>query len=69
VREAHFRGSHAKQFRAQRPQVGLDEFSADGRILPRAVYPVCLVAACTRPADGAWGYINTHYQRWRVALR
>jgi integrase len=27
------------------------------------------VAACTRPADGACGYCNTHDQRWRVACR
>ncbi|WP_052742858.1 tyrosine-type recombinase/integrase, partial [Mycobacterium nebraskense] len=26
------------------------------------------VAACTRPADSARGYCNTHYQRWRSAL-
>jgi hypothetical protein len=30
--------------------------------------PACAVAACTRPADGAGGYCNTHYQRWRAAL-
>jgi len=28
--------------------------------------PACLVLACTRAADGAVGYCNTHYQRWRV---
>ena len=31
--------------------------------------PTCQVAACTRTADGACGYCNTHYQRWRNALR
>ncbi len=69
VRGAVLCQPHAKQFRAVRRPVGLEEFLADGRTRPMPQHRACLVAACTRPADGAGGYCNTHYQRWRVASR
>ena len=48
--------------------MSLDQFLADPRVQPLPPMPTCLVAACTRTADGAGGYCNTHYQRWRTAL-
>ncbi len=49
--------------------MSLDQFLADPRVRPLPPMPTCQVAACTRTADGACGYCNTHYQRWRNALR
>ena len=69
VRPAELCQPHAKQFRARRPRVPIEQFLADGRAKPMPACSPCLVAACTRPADGACGYCNTHYQRWRVARR
>ena len=47
--------------------MSMEQFLADGRVRPLPPCPACLVAACTRAADGACGYCNTHYQRWRIA--
>jgi len=47
----------------------MEQFLADPRVRPFPPLPECQVAACTRPADGASGYCNTHYQRWRTAQR
>ena len=49
--------------------MSMEQFLADGRVRPLPPCPACLVAACTRAADGAGGYCNTHYQRWRIAQR
>ncbi|MGH8992351.1 MAG: tyrosine-type recombinase/integrase [Acidimicrobiia bacterium] len=57
---------HVRQFRQRRPRRSREEFLADGRVRPLPPFSECLVAACTRPADSACGYCNTHYQRWRV---
>ena len=43
----------------------VEQFLADPRVRPLPPLGTCLVAACTRTADGARGYCNTHYQRWR----
>ncbi len=59
--------AHAKHFRERRPQVSMEQFLGDHRVRPMPRYAACLVAACTRPADSACGYCNTHYQRWRIA--
>ena len=45
----------------------MEQFLADPRVRPLPPLGPCAVAACTRAADGARGYCNTHYQRWRVA--
>jgi hypothetical protein len=58
---------HAKKFRRRRPAVSIQQFLADPRVRPLPPVPACQVAACTRPGDGARGYCNTHYQRWRNA--
>ena len=57
---------HAQQFRGRRIPISLEQFLSDPRVRPRPPLPACLVAACTRTADGAIGYCNTHYQRWCV---
>lgn len=67
VRQAVLCEPHAKQFRHRRPRRSMEQFLADPRVRPLPAHSACLVAACTRPADGACGYCNTHYQRWRVA--
>ena len=68
VRHAVLCQPHAKKFRLRRPPMSLDQFLADPRVRPLPPMPACSVAACIRPADGAGGYCNTHYQRWRTAL-
>jgi integrase len=68
VRHALLCEPHAKKFRLRRPPVSMEQFLADPRVRPLPPMPACSVAACTRPADGAGGYCNTHYQRWRTAL-
>ena len=60
---------HAQQFRGRRVPVPLQQFITAPRVRPLPPLPPCLVLACTRTADGAVGYCNTHYQRWRVAQR
>ena len=68
VRHAVLCQPHAKKFRLRRPPMSLEQFLADPRVRPLPPMPACSVAACIRPADGAGGYCNTHYQRWRTAL-
>lgn len=68
VRHALLCVPHAKKFRLRRAPVSLEQFVADRRVRPLPAMPACQVAACVRPADGAGGYCNTHYQRWRAAL-
>ncbi len=67
VRQAVLCEPHARQFRRRAGQPTVEQFLADPRV--RALPPLgpCRVAACTRGADSARGYCNTHYQRWRVA--
>jgi hypothetical protein len=60
---------HAAQLRNRRTPISLEQFLTDRWVRPLPPLPACLVAACTRTADGAVGYCNTHYQRWRVAQR
>jgi integrase len=60
---------HAKKLRLWRPSMSLEEFLADPRLRPFPPMSACQVSACTRAADGAGGYCNTHYQRWRTARR
>jgi integrase len=67
VRDAVMCEPHAKQFRDRRIPISLEQFVCDPRVRPRPPLPACLVPACTRAADGAIGYCNTHYQRWSVA--
>jgi integrase len=67
VRQALLCEPHAKKFRLRRPRMSLEQFLADPRVRPFPPMSPCQVAACTRPADGAGGYCNTHYQRWRAA--
>ena len=67
VRQALLCEPHVRQFRQRQPTMPLEQFLADGRVRPLPPCPACLVAACTRAADGACGYCNTHYQRWRIA--
>jgi integrase len=67
VRDAVMCEPHAKQFRDRRIPISLEQFVCDRRVRPRPPLPACLVPACTRAADGAIGYCNTHYQRWSVA--
>ena len=69
VRDAVMCEPHAQQFRGRHIPISLEQFLRDPRVKPQPPLPACLVAACTRPADGAIGYCNTHYQRWRVAQR
>ncbi|MGI8809804.1 MAG: tyrosine-type recombinase/integrase [Acidimicrobiales bacterium] len=69
VRQARLCEPHAKQFRLRRPPVPLEGFVADRRTRALPPAPACAVAACTRAADGACGLCNTHYQRWRLAIR
>jgi len=69
VREAVMCEPHAAQFRGRRTPVPLEQFLTDPRVRPLPPLPGCLVLACTRAADGAAGYCNTHYQRWRVIRR
>ena len=69
VRQAVLCEPHVRQFRQRRPVMSMEQFLADIRVRPLPPCPACLVAACTRPADGACGYCNTHYQRWRTAQR
>jgi hypothetical protein len=66
VRQAVMCEPHAKQFRGRRTPVPLEQFVTDRRVRPLPPLGACLVLACTRTADGAAGYCNTHYQRWRV---
>jgi integrase len=67
VRDAVMCEPHAQQFRGRRIPISLEQFLSDPRVRPQPPLPACLVAACTRTADGAIGYCNTHYQRWRMA--
>ncbi len=60
---------HASAFRARKPRRPLEQFLADPRVRPLPAMATCQVAACTRLADSASGYCNTHYQRWRTAER
>jgi integrase len=69
VRQAVMCEPHAAQFRDRRTPVPLEQFLTDRRVRPLPPLPACLVLACTRGADGAVGYCNTHYQRWRVIQR
>jgi hypothetical protein len=69
VRQAVMCEPHAAQFRDRRTPVPLEQFRTDRRVRPLPPLPPCLVLACTRGADGAVGYCNTHYQRWRVTQR
>jgi integrase len=69
MRQAVLCEQHARTFRARRPRRSLEQFLADPRVRPLPPMPACQVAACTRPADSAAGYCNTHYQRWRTAQR
>ena len=61
--------SHARQFRQRAGEPGIGQFLADPRVRPLPPFSPCAVAACTRVADSARGYCNTHYQRWRIAAR
>jgi hypothetical protein len=67
VRHAVLCEPHAKKFRLRRPPMSMEQFLADPRVRPLPPMPACQVAACTRASDGAGGYCNTHYQRWRTA--
>jgi len=69
VRRAVLCEPHAAQFRNRWTPVPLEQFLSDRWVRPLPPLPPCLVSACTRTADGAVGYCNTHYQRWRVAQR
>jgi integrase len=69
VRQAVLCEPHARKLRLRRPPMSVEGFLADPRVRPLPPMPACQVAACTRPADGAAGYCNTHYQRWRVSQR
>ncbi|MDT5367378.1 MAG: hypothetical protein QOC62_1809 [Mycobacterium sp.] len=67
MRDAVMCEPHAQQFRGRHIPISLEQFVTDPRVRSRPPLPACLVAACTRTADGAIGYCNTHYQRWSVA--
>jgi integrase len=67
VRDAVMCEPHAQQFRGRHIPISLEQFLSDPRVRPQPPLPTCLVPACTRTADGAIGYCNTHYQRWRMA--
>jgi len=69
VRHAVLCEPHTRTFRAREPRRSLEQFLADPRVGPLPAMAACQVAACTRRADGASGYCNTHYQRWRTAQR
>ena len=69
VRQAVMCEPHAQQFRNRWTPIPLEQFLTDRWVRPLPPLPACLVLACTRAADGAVGYCNTHYQRWRVAQR
>jgi len=69
VRQAVMCEPHAGQFRSRRTPISLEQFLTDRWVRPLPPLRACLALACTRPADGAVGYCNTHYQRWRVAQR
>jgi hypothetical protein len=60
---------HARQFRLRAGKPAIGQFLADPRVRPLPPFSPCAVAACTRVADSARGYCNTHYQRWRTATR
>jgi integrase len=60
---------HARQFRQRAGKPGIEQFLADPRVRPFPPFKPCAVAACTRVADSARGYCNTHYQRWRTAAK
>jgi integrase len=66
VRRAVLCEPHAKKFRLRRPPMLMEQFLADPRVRPLPPMSACQVAACTRRADGACGYCNPHYQRWRT---
>jgi integrase len=68
VRDAVLCEPHARKLRLRRPRISVEDFLADPRVQPLAPLPACRVVACTRAADAARGYCNTHYQRWRNAL-
>jgi len=61
--------SHVRQFRQRTGNPGVGQFLSDPRVIPLPPFDPCAVAACARAADGACGFCNTHYQRWRVATR
>ncbi|HEV3294038.1 MAG TPA: hypothetical protein VG123_34080 [Streptosporangiaceae bacterium] len=61
--------SHVRQFRQRAGGPTIGQFLADPRVRPLPPFSPCAVAACTRAADSARGYCNTHYQRWRVAAK
>ena len=67
VRDAVMCEPHAQQLRGRHIPISLGQFLSDPRVRPQPPLPACLVPACTRTADGAIGYCNTHYQRWRMA--
>jgi integrase len=69
VRQAVMCEPHAKQLRDRRTPISMQQFLADPQVRPLSPFGACLVPACIRVADGAGGYCNTHYQRWRVAQR
>ena len=58
---------HARQFRGRVRKQTLEQFLTDRRVRALPPRPPCSVAACVRATDGARGYCNTHYQRWRTA--
>jgi integrase len=58
---------HARQFRQRAGKPAIGQYLADPRVRPLPPFSPCAVAACTRVADSARGYCNTHYQRWRTA--
>ena len=60
---------HARQFRQRAGKPAIGQYLADPRVRPLPPFSPCAVAACTRVADSARGYCNTHYQRWRTATR
>jgi len=59
---------HARQFRQRAGKPAIGQYLADPRVRPLPPFIPCAVAACTRVADSARGYCNTHYQRWRTAV-
>jgi integrase len=69
VRQAVLCEPHAAQFRNRWTPIPLEQFLTDRWVRPLPPLLPCLVSACTRTADGAVGYCNTHYQRWRMAQR
>jgi integrase len=60
---------HARQFRRRVGKPAIEQFLADPRVRPLPPFKPCVVVACTRAADSARGYCNTHYQRWRTATK